>query len=231
MKSVKDSLVTVVMSQKRTMALTIFSILNVAFWGKGGLIRGQWGDREKIWRGFLGIFSEVSATHDTGFFNYVQFCFHTWGLPSLDSILSHLLLLNHGYFHYVNSQMELRKGERIYWDDCKGAGREEKVKELQWISPPCLKKSLRRHSLNKEGGIDQRELGSMLRAGSSWGESRVWGRSIGSNWFIADYQILLWAQGGLLTSKRATGEGGLDLERGEYPFLERVYHLIASTEC
>lgn len=59
----------------------------------------------------------------------------------------------------------------------------------------------------------------------------MWGRSIGSNWFIADYQILLWAQGGLLTSKRATGEGGLDLERGEYPSLERVYHLIASTEC
>lgn len=36
----------------------------------------------------------------------------------------------------------------------------------------------------------------------------------------ADYQMFLCAQGGLLTSGRASGEEALDLERSESPFLE-----------
>lgn len=93
------------------MALNVFSISNIAIWVKG-FIRGYRGDGEKILRGFLDISSEVSETHGTGFFNYVPFYFYTC-LPFLDLILSYLLLLNCDYFHYVNSQMKLRKVERI----------------------------------------------------------------------------------------------------------------------
>lgn len=129
MKYVKNRTVTIVISQKGTMELNVFSISNVAIWEKEGLIRGHWGDGEKISRGFLGIFSEVLETHDTGFFSYVQFYFHACGLPFHDLIL-YLLLLNCDYFHYVNWQMELRKVERIYWDECKGVGGLKKLKGL-----------------------------------------------------------------------------------------------------
>lgn len=45
--------VTIVVSQKRTMALNVLSISNVATWGEEGLLRGQWGDGEKFWRVFF----------------------------------------------------------------------------------------------------------------------------------------------------------------------------------
>lgn len=92
--------------------------MNVALWGKEGLIKWLWEDEEKIWREFLGIFSEVLETHDTGFFNYVPFYYHTVFYIFSISILSYPLLLNCDYFHYVNSQVEQRKEKRIYWDDC-----------------------------------------------------------------------------------------------------------------
>lgn len=59
------------------------------------------------------------------FFNYIQFYFHTCGLLFIHSILSYLLLLNCDYFHYVNSQKEVRRVERIDWDNYKP------VKELE----------------------------------------------------------------------------------------------------
>lgn len=76
-----------------------------------GFIRGYRGDGEKILRGFLDISSEVSETHGTGFFNYVQFYFHTC-LPFLDLILSYLLLLNCDYFHYVKLANEIKKSRK-----------------------------------------------------------------------------------------------------------------------
>lgn len=163
------------------MALNVFSILNVAIWGKEGVIRGLWRDGESIWRGFLGIFAEVLETHDTGFFNYVQFYYYTCGLHFLSSILSYLLLLNCDYFHYVNSQVEFRKVKRIYWDDCKGVRRDKRGEGIIMDLGSCLKKYLRKNELNEEEVIDRRELGSMVRAGSPWGESGVWDRGIGSN--------------------------------------------------
>lgn len=62
MKCVKNSTVTTVSSQKRTMELNVFSILNVAICEKEGLIKGQRGYGETIWREFLGIFPEVLET-------------------------------------------------------------------------------------------------------------------------------------------------------------------------
>ena len=45
-------MVTTVSSQKGTMELNMFSIVNDVICEKEGFIRGQWGYGEKIWREF-----------------------------------------------------------------------------------------------------------------------------------------------------------------------------------
>lgn len=53
---------------------------------------------------------------------------------------------------------------------------------------------------------------------------------LGLTGFYADYQIFPWAQDGLLTWERATGDGGqAPSARGQSPLLDRVCHLTVST--
>lgn len=95
------------------------------------------------------------------------------------SILSYPLLLNCDYFHYVNSPVELRKVKRIYWDDCKVVGREKRGEGIIMNLGSCLKKYLRKNELSEEVVTERRELVSMVRAWSPWGESGMWTEVLG----------------------------------------------------
>lgn len=145
MKCVKNNTVTIVISKKNTMALNWFQIW-MLLWGKEGLIKGLWEDEEKMWREFLGIFSEVLETHATGFFNYVPFYYHTCVLHFLNFNFLISTAVKLWLFSLCKLTVELRKVKRIYWDDCKVVGRwkerwrhynelgfmSEKVPEEKW---------------------------------------------------------------------------------------------------
>lgn len=61
--------------------------------------------------------------------------------------------------------------------------------------------------LTGEEIIGRRELGSMLSAGFLWGESRVWGRGIGSNGFVHWLPNISMGLGWLAHQRKSFGEG------------------------
>ena len=88
--SVKNTMVPIVVRQKRTRAFNVFSISSVAIWGKGNLLRRQWEDGEKFWRVFFFFFFFCIFRSFRDSWHWIfQLCsilFHTCGLPIPGSI-------------------------------------------------------------------------------------------------------------------------------------------------